>query len=50
MSVGVKGRLYGWQMPLTVVCTSLPKNTALSFGCATNDGSCKVKMVAYESL
>ena len=46
MSVAVEG-----QMELQVVCESLPKNTALRFGCGTTfDSDCKVEMVAYEEL
>ena len=45
MSFGVED-----QMPLTVVCESLPQNEALRFSCATNDGRCAVEMLEYEEL
>jgi hypothetical protein len=48
LSIGVKGTLWGWQMPVTVVCTSLPKNEELHFGCGTNWRACSVEMLSYK--
>ena len=45
MSFGVEG-----QQEVGVVCTSLPKNTPMRFGCCTVGSSCAVTMVAYERL
>ena len=43
LSVGVEG-----QMPVTVVCTSLPKHEELQFGCATCHRACSVEMLSYK--
>ena len=43
LSIGVEG-----QMPVTVVCTTLPKNEALHFACGTYTDACSVEMLSYE--
>ena len=43
LSIGVEG-----QMPVTVVCTTLPKNEALHFACGTWGDACSVEMLSYE--